>query len=104
MKSAGNRSIFRLTVGGAAQADVADQVDELAKPLLVEAQSRELPGQHVLQRRVVALDGRHGFVDLLADSGLRGRGLEMRPARFLGHPERCSPRGTRRDPRETDAC
>ncbi|GIV04128.1 MAG: hypothetical protein KatS3mg015_2958 [Fimbriimonadales bacterium] len=43
--------------------------------------------QHALERRVVALDGEHGLIDDLADGGLLGVGLEVRPAGFLGHPE-----------------
>ena len=74
-------------VGRVAEADVADQVDELAEPLLVEAGAGVVLGQHALERRVVALDGDHRVVDELADRGLRGVGLEVRPAGLLRHPE-----------------
>ncbi len=55
--------------------DVADQVDELAEALLVEAGAGVVLGQHALERGVVALDGGHRVVDQLADGGLRGAGL-----------------------------
>ena len=70
-----------------AQADVADQVDELAQPLLVEPRVGVVLGQHAFERRVVALDGEHRLVHGLADGGLLGVGLQVRPAGFLGHPE-----------------
>ena len=44
-------------------------------------------GQHALEGGVVPLDGDHGVVDDLADGGLLGVGLEVRPAGLLGHPE-----------------
>ena len=74
-------------VGRVAQADVADQVDELAEPLLVEAGPGVVLGQHALERRVVALDRDHRVVDQRADGRLRGVGLQVRPARLLRHPE-----------------
>ena len=74
-------------IGGAAQGDVADQVDELAQALLVQAGAAVVLGQHAFERGIVALDGGHGVVDQLADAGLRGVGLEVRPARLLRHPE-----------------
>ena len=43
--------------GGVADRDVADQVDELAERLLVEALAGVLLGEHVLEGGVVALDG-----------------------------------------------
>ena len=57
---------------GAAEADVADEVDELAEALLVEAGAGVVLGQHALERRVVALDGDHRVVDELADRRLLG--------------------------------
>jgi len=70
-----------------AQTDVADQVDELAEPLLVEAGVGIVLWQHALERGVVAFDGEHGVVHDLADSRLFGIGLQVRPAGFLRHPE-----------------
>ena len=67
--------------------DVADHVDELAKPLLVEGGAGVVFGQHVLECGVVALDAGHGTVDELADGGLARLGLEMRPAGLGRHPE-----------------
>jgi hypothetical protein len=74
-------------VGGGAERDVADQVDELTEALLVETGPGVVLGQHTLERRVVALDGGHRVVDEGADRGLRGAGLEVGPAGFPGHPE-----------------
>ena len=73
--------------GLVAQADVADQVDELAQALLVQARVGVVLGQHALEGRVVALDGQHGVVDGLADGRLLGVGLEVGPAGLPGHPE-----------------
>ncbi len=70
-----------------AQADGADEVDEFAQAVLVEAGAGVLFGQDALEARVVALDGDHGVVHHLADGGLLGAGLQVRPAAFLGHPE-----------------
>ena len=50
-------------VSRTAETDVADQVDELAEPLLVEAGAAVVLGQHALERGVVALDGGHRVVD-----------------------------------------
>ena len=60
-----------------AERDVADQVDELAEPLLVEAGAGVVLGQHALERRVVALDGDHRVVDERAD----GRAAARSPCR-----------------------
>ena len=73
--------------GRVPQADVADQVDELAEALLVQVGPGVLLGQHALERRVVALDGRHGVVDRLADGRLPRFGPQPRPARLRRHPE-----------------
>ena len=70
-----------------AQADVADQVDELTQALLVEAGPGVVLGEHSLERGVVALDGRPWRRPRACRCGLLGVGLEVRPAGFLGHPE-----------------
>ena len=70
-----------------AHPDVADHVDELAEPLLVEAGTGVALGQHVLEHGVVALDCGHRVVHEPADDGLLGLGLEMAPARLRRHPE-----------------
>ena len=70
-----------------ADLDVADQVDELAEARLVERRAGVVLGQHALERRVVALDAGHGVVHELADGGLLGLRLEVRPARLGRHPE-----------------
>ena len=56
-----------------AEPDVADQVDELAEALLVEAGAGVVLRQHALERRVVALDGGHRVVDELCRSSAAGR-------------------------------
>ena len=78
--------VARLVLG-IAEADRADQVDQLAQALFVEPRPVVVLGQHALERRVVALDRDHRIVDQLADRGLLGVRLEERPARFLRHPE-----------------
>ena len=70
-----------------ADLDVADEVDELAEARLVERGAGVVLGQHALERRVVALDASHRVVDELADGGLAGLGLQVRPARLRRHPE-----------------
>ena len=70
-----------------AHPDIADHVDELAETRLVEGRTGVILGQHVLERRVVALDTGHRVVDELADGGLPRLGLEMTPAGFRRHPE-----------------
>ena len=72
---------------GVADLDVADEVDELAEPQLVERGAGVVLGQHAFEGGVVALDAGHGVVDELADGGLLRLGLEVRPARFGRHPE-----------------
>ena len=71
-----------------AQADVADQVDELAEALLIEARVGVVLGQHAFEGGVVALDGQHGVIDGLADGGLFGVGLEGATSGLLWAPRR----------------
>ena len=70
-----------------AHPDIADHVDDLAEPLLVERRAGVVLGQHVLEHGVVALDRGHCIVHEPADDGLLGLGLEMAPARLRRHPE-----------------
>ena len=72
---------------GAADLDVADHVDDLAEAGLVQGGPGVVLGQHVLEGRVVLLDGGHGVVDGGADGGLVGLGLQDRPAGVGRHPE-----------------
>jgi hypothetical protein len=58
-------------IGRAAKADIADEVDKLAEPLLVEALARAVLRQDGFERRVVALDRRHRVIDDLPDPRLR---------------------------------
>ena len=57
------------------EGDVADQVDDLAETLLVETRPGVVLREHVLQRRVVALDRDHRVIDQFADGRLLGLGL-----------------------------
>jgi len=52
-----------------AEADGADEVDEFAQTVLVEAGACVFLGQDAFEARVVALDGHHGVVHHLADGG-----------------------------------
>src|SRR5665648_381275 len=70
-----------------ADRDVADEVDELPEALLVEGLAGVLLGEHVLERRVRALDVGHRVVDDPPDLGLTRLLLEPRPTRVLRHPE-----------------
>ena len=67
-------------VGRAAERDVADQVDELTEPLLVEAGPAEVLGQHALEGGVVALDGRHRIIDDLCRWWAAGRSPSGAPS------------------------
>ena len=70
-----------------AHADVGDHVDELAEPPLVEGRAGVVLGQHILERRIIALDPGHRIVDRLADGRLPCMRLEMAPAGLGRHPE-----------------
>ena len=86
-------------VGRAAERDVADEVDELAEALLVEAGAGVVLGQHALERRVVALDGGHRVVDELCRWSAAGRWPSGATSAPPSAPRRCWRRGTRRGPR-----
>ena len=77
--------LFALAGGG--EFDGGDDVDEFAETLFVEAGAGVVLGEDAFEARVVALDGDHGVVHGLADSGLLGAGLEVGPAGLGGHPE-----------------
>src|ERR1019366_4310081 len=70
-----------------AHRDRADQVNQFAQALLIQSGPRVFFRQDTLQLLVVALDGKHGVVDELADSWLLGRRLKLRPSRLLWDPE-----------------
>ncbi len=74
-------------IGSDAERDIADQVDDLAESLLVEAGTGEVFRQHALERGVIALDRGHRVIHQRADGGLRSVGLQVLPARLLRHPE-----------------
>jgi hypothetical protein len=63
-----------------AQANVANKVDELAEPLLVEARVSIVLGKHAFERRVIALNGEHGVVNGLADPRVFSLSPEILPA------------------------
>ena len=82
-----------------AESDGADQVDELAEPLLVERRTGVVLGQHALERRVLLLDRDHRVVNDLADGRLAwhwpadvASGPASAPRR---HSRRCIRRGLR---------
>ena len=75
------------TLAGRSEFDGGDHVDQLAQALLVEARPRVVFGQNAFEARVVALDGNHRVVDGLADGGLLGAGLQVRPTRIGRHPK-----------------
>jgi hypothetical protein len=70
-----------------ADPDVADEVDELPEPRLVQRRPRVVLRQHALQRGVVPLDAFHRIVHEPSDGGLPRLRLEVRPARLRRHPE-----------------
>ena len=70
-----------------AHADPGDEVDQFAQHHLVERRAIVVLGQHALEAGIGLLDLGHRVVDQLADGRLLGVVLQMRPARFLGHPE-----------------
>lgn len=74
-------------VGGAAERDVAHQVDDLPEALLVEARAPVVFGKDGPERRVVALDGGHRVIDDRADGRLWRARLEVRPSRLFRNPE-----------------
>ncbi len=51
----------------AAQADVADHIDQLAEAMLIEPRVGVILRQHTFEPRVVALDRHHRVVDDLTD-------------------------------------
>ena len=67
--------------------DAGDQVDQFAQHHLVERGPGVILRQDALEAVVGLLDRDHRLVDQLADGGLLGVGLKMRPARLLRHPE-----------------
>jgi len=64
-------------VGQAAEADIADEIDQLAEPLLVEARTGIILRQDGFERGVVALDRRHRVIYDLPDRRLGCRALEV---------------------------
>ena len=70
-----------------AHSDVADKIDQLAEPPLVERRPGVVAGQHVLERRVLTLDGGHRLIDGQADGGLPRLRPQIRPASFGRRPE-----------------
>jgi len=72
---------------GVAKADGANEVDQLAEPMLVQRGAGEVFRQDALEPGVVALDGDHGVVHQLPDAGLLGVALKVFPPRLFRHPE-----------------
>ncbi len=70
-----------------AQRNVGDEVDQFAQHHRVERRPAVFLEQYTLQAVVALLDRQHRLVDQLPDRGLSHICLQMRPARFLRHPE-----------------
>lgn len=70
-----------------AEADRADEVDELAEAGLVERGARVVLGKHAAERRVLALDRLHRLVDELPDLRLLRLSREMTPPSLRRNPE-----------------
>jgi len=70
-----------------AEPDRADQVDQLAEPVLVERRPCIVFRQHVLESWIVAFDREHRLVDQLADRRLGRVVLQELPAGLFRHPE-----------------
>ena len=90
---------------GGRERDGADEVDELAEPVLVERGAGVVLGEHALEGApalalVRGLDGDHGVVHQPADGRLLGVGLEVAPARLRAEPRRRFRRGIRPGPRD----
>ncbi len=62
-------------------------VDEFAEAVFVEVGAAVVFVERAFEAGVVAFEGDHGVVHVLADAGPLGTSLELRPAGVLGHPE-----------------
>ena len=67
--------------------DVANEVDDLTQASLIQCRSGVVLGKHVVEHRVVPLDGGHGVVHQSADGGLAGLTLQILPPGLRRHPE-----------------
>lgn len=77
-----------LFAGGRADEDNgADEVDQFAEAVFVEAGPGVFLGQDALEPGIIALDGDHSVVHHGADGGLLGAVLQGAPARGGRHPE-----------------
>ena len=72
---------------GFVHSDVADQVDEAAEVGGIEVAAGIDFGQHAAQAGVIALDGVHGVVNIFADFGRFGAGLQIAPTGGGRHEE-----------------
>jgi len=75
-----------IVVGLISHTDVADHVEQLAEPLLVETRMGVILGQHALERGVITFNGEHGVVNDFTDGRPLGFRFELGPAGLLGHP------------------
>ena len=73
--------------GNIGELDGADEVDEFAEAVLVEIGAAVVFVERAFEAGVVAFEGDHGVVHILADAGELGAGLELRPASIHRHPE-----------------
>ncbi len=71
-----------------AQADVADQVDELPEAVLSRPGPGIFLGQDAFKGGIVALDGYHGVIHGLTNGGLFSAGFEVTTSGLLEEPRR----------------
>jgi hypothetical protein len=74
-------------VVGLGEADGADEVHELAQAAFVQAFAAVVAGQDAANDGVLGFDGVHGGVEVGADGGEFGAGLDGVPAGVGGDPE-----------------
>lgn len=76
-----------VAVLGVVEAEGVDEVDQFTKAVFVERVVGVVLGQDALEPWVVPFDGDHRVVHDLADGGLFGVCLKVRPAGIRWHPE-----------------
>jgi hypothetical protein len=73
--------------GDIGELDGADEIDEFAEAVFVEVGAAVVFVERAFEAGVVAFEGDHGVVHVLADARKLGVALEVGPAGFLRHPE-----------------
>jgi hypothetical protein len=67
--------------------DRADEVNQFAEAMFVEARPRVIFWQHTFETRIIAFDGDHRVIDDFANGGLLGAVLQITPARSGRNPK-----------------